>query len=75
MATAAHTLPIDVSRCAGRLGLGPDDDTRADRQHCMRFLAIIQSAGEPILAHVATHPRESNATPCLHLISIDRGSD
>lgn len=75
MTTAHHTLPPDVSRCVGRLGLGPDDDICADRQRCLRYLAVIQSAGEPIHAHVATHLRDSNSAPCTHLINTEAGSD
>lgn len=35
------TLPLDVSRCAGRFGLGPDDPVCPRREQCARYLAII----------------------------------
>lgn len=42
-------LPFDVSRCAGRFGLGPDDPLCPRRGECLRYLALLD------------HPKESAA--------------
>ena len=34
------TLPNDVSRCVGRIGLGPDDPICQKRERCERWLTL-----------------------------------
>jgi hypothetical protein len=34
-------LPLDISRCAGRFGLGPDDPVCPRRQQCARYLSML----------------------------------
>lgn len=42
-------LPNDMSRCAGRFGLGPDDPVCERRDSCLRYIALLQqSRDEPI---------------------------
>lgn len=36
------TLPYDASRCAGRIGLGPDDPVCSKRETCARYRAIFE---------------------------------
>ena len=35
------TLPLDVSRCAGRFGPSPGDPVCPRRQQCARYLAML----------------------------------
>lgn len=43
------TLPNDVSPCAGRFGLGPDDPICPRREQCARYQALLAwSHGRPI---------------------------
>ncbi|TAA18216.1 hypothetical protein EA658_13805 [Pseudoxanthomonas winnipegensis] len=53
----ARTLPLDVSRCVGRLGgLGPDDDICPRRDQCLRYLALLDHpAHQPIPLRVPVH--------------------
>jgi hypothetical protein len=39
------TLPLDISRCAGRFGLGPDDPICERRHECARFVALLNGDG------------------------------
>ena len=39
------TLPRDLSRCAGRFGLGPDDPVCPRREQCARYVALLARDG------------------------------
>ena len=39
------TLPRDISRCAGRFGLGPVDPICPRRTECARYVALINRGG------------------------------
>ena len=39
--SATPMLPLDIARCAGRFGLGPDDPVCERRSACQRYLAML----------------------------------
>lgn len=50
-----HHLPYDVSRFAGRFGLGPDDPLCPRRGECLRHLALLDHPKDTsILSPVST---------------------
>ena len=40
--TTTKTLPLDVSRCAGRMDFGPNAQRCEQRETCQRYLAFTQ---------------------------------
>lgn len=54
-------LPLDYTRCAGRIGLGPDDPICADRQNCARYRTLeIDKVPDYRGVSVMMHMRDAN---------------